>query len=149
MVEKTAWQWILLDGAVPLFGAAALYWFWGFVRYLTSSKKRNFKYSWKEGLDSFGWLYGGLILSVQTIRWTQSFTYLDIILISAAIASVLFLLSAMVYRGEDDQWKPPRSLQVVSILLIVGILCAGWNVRASVRQPPKPAPPKASVKQVQ
>jgi hypothetical protein len=36
----------------------------------------------------------------------------------------------MTNRGENERWKPPKSLELVAILLIIAILTAGYKAHA-------------------
>ena len=128
--NAAAARWLFFDGLLPLLGAGALFLLWGGIRYVTSGNKGTFNYSWKEALDPMAWLYGAAILSAQagsTSAASGNSSILTALCVGAGIVSLLLLLSAMTYRGEDANWEPPRSLEVVAALLIAAILIAGYK----------------------
>jgi peptidoglycan/LPS O-acetylase OafA/YrhL len=132
-VEGQAWQWLVIDGLVPLFGASVLFCLWGVARKATQEKK--VVYAWHEAIDSMGWLYGTAILSIQSISWTR-WTYWNFLLAIAALAAILLLLSAMDHRGEDSNWKPPVRLRWIAIVLTILVLISGYSIRHSGAPPP-------------
>src|SRR4051812_19309499 len=62
------WQWLLLEVALPLFGASLLYVGWGAAFRVAHSKTTPFTFAWKEALDPFGWLYGVAVTAAQSAR---------------------------------------------------------------------------------
>lgn len=131
--DAAAARWLLLEGLLPLLGAGVLFLLWGGIRYVTSSDKSSFSYKWNEALDPMAWLYGAAILSAQagsTSAASGTSSMLTVLCFGAGVVSLLLLLSAMTNRGEDAQWKPPRSLVLVVALLIVAILIAGYKAHA-------------------
>ncbi len=128
--NAAAARWLFFDGLLPLLGAGALFLLWGGIRYVTSSDKNTFNYSWKEALDPMAWLYGAAILSAQagsTSAASGNSSTLTALCVGAGVVSLLLLLSAMTNRGENAQWEPPRSLVAVVALLIAAILIAGYE----------------------
>ena len=63
LLTPQQWRWLLLEGVIPLFGAGILYWLYGLARMATSTS--SIRFVWSEAVDAIGWLYGGLIISVQ------------------------------------------------------------------------------------
>jgi hypothetical protein len=123
-------QWLLTEGALPLFGAGVLYIFLRTAMFLSvpADKKKDFKFSLREALDPMGWLYGAGILSVQlgmkSLANGSQKTLIGAIF-DEGLACLLLLLAAMTNRAESDTWRPPRRLQVAAGLLVVLILFEG------------------------
>ena len=133
MLWNAAGQWVVLQGILPLLGAGALFLLWGAIRWLTISDKSKFAYSWAQARDPMAWLYGAAILSVEagsTSASAGNSSSLTILCFVAGVVCLLLLLSAMTNRGENERWKPPKSLELVAILLIIAILTAGYKAHA-------------------
>lgn len=139
-VSGEAIHWLLVEGLLPLFGASILYWLWGACRRTTwDSSKGVFKFSWKGAFDIMGWLYGATVLSMQAgmASYELHKVILSIVCFSAGVICLLLLLSAMTDRSQnsetkDSEWKPPVSLHVVGIPLILAILFAGFEAHNGV-----------------
>ena len=133
LLRDAAERWLVVEGLLPLLGAGVLFLLWGAMRWVTASDKSKFNYSWKEARDPMAWLYGAAILSVQAGSTSASIGSSSILTISsfaAGVGCLLLLLSAMTNRGEDAKWKPPLSLELVVIVLIIAILTAGYKAHA-------------------
>jgi len=126
-------KWLLSEGLLPLLGAAALFLLWGLVRLLAADRHKPFHYSWKEALDPLGWLYGASILAIQSGARASSSgnESLSLGLYLCAGVCLLLLLAAMTNRGDDPEWKPRPSFQVVVVAFIVAILTAGYAAHFS------------------
>lgn len=128
-----AMHWLLVEGLLPLFGAAALFLLWGAVRYV-SHNGGPFSFSWREAIDPIGWLYVAVLLSAQSAVVAASFNELMAYLCGAcAGVSTLLLLAAMTNKGQTPNWKPPSSFVAVAIVMVFAILVAGYQVHKEDR----------------
>lgn len=130
-------DWLLFGAAVPLFGAAVLFLFWGALRYVVAGDKSKFTYHWPQAFDPLGWLYGGAALAIQAGArgWGHPKTGIaPFFCFVAAAICLLLLIAAMTERGQDKQWIPPKSLIVVSVALVLSIVGAGLAVQFDVLQ---------------
>ncbi|WP_241133631.1 hypothetical protein [Achromobacter insuavis] len=121
-------KWLLLEGIVPLVGAAVLFQVWGFFRYIVSSERADFKHDWRGAIDPLGWLYGGVVIATQAgfrsmaIESTQFYWCFF-----AAVVCLFTLMAAMSERGQKPEWRPAGQLQLFSVILVAMILWAGYN----------------------
>jgi hypothetical protein len=78
-----------------------------------------------------GWLYGAVIISISSgltnTRAHHSFE-LTCLCYAAACVSILFLLAAMVNRGQTTNLKPGALFQIVVVSLVIVILYVGYSV---------------------
>jgi hypothetical protein len=124
-------NWLLFEGILPLIGAGLIYLMWGGFRFLAATNKSQFKYHWAEASDPLGWLYGAVIIAVQSAfkcfsaQKDQSLAWLCV---GGGVACLLLLVAAMTDRGATSTWKPPISLQMFAIVLVGAILYAGLKV---------------------
>jgi hypothetical protein len=129
------YRWLLLEGITPLFGAGFFYVLWGACRYIAAVNKAAFKYHWAEALDPLGWLYGALIVAVQTATKCLSGTSIHESVawwcIAGSVACLFLLLAAMNDRAASPGWKPPLVLQGLAVILVGAILFAGLIVHTA------------------
>lgn len=121
---------------MPLLGAAALYTVLGACTYIVSTSKGTFAFQWSQALDSLGWLYGGAILAMQSGMkgWdVQNVGVLPQTCFAVAFVCLLILIAAMMERGKDPTWQPPKLLKVFSSLLVVAILYAGFETQLIIK----------------
>ena len=133
-------KWLLLEGLIPLLGAAFLYVAWGACRYVVAANKTGFQHDWKAALDPIGWLYGGAVLAAQAgakCVGTGS-PILVSMCFGAAAVCLLILIAAMSERASDAAWQSPPSLRWSAVVLVVGILYAGYTVAETTGQPEPP-----------
>jgi hypothetical protein len=122
--------WLLLEGVLPLMGAAVIYLLWGGFRYVAAMESAQFTYQWAAAADPLGWLYGALIIAVQSA--VKSFSapsrheFLAWACIIGAILCLVLLLAAMTERGAVSEWKPPRRLHRYALALVGVILFFGY-----------------------
>lgn len=130
MFTQAQWDWLLFEGALPLFGAGALYLCWGTVRYISAAAGATQHYDWKEALDAVGWLYGALIIAVQSaVRSAAAAppsTFLKWGCSMGAGFCALLLLSAMNERSQSSGWRPPALLKTITLFAVLGILSGGF-----------------------
>jgi hypothetical protein len=122
--------WLLLEGLLPLVGAAVLYLIWGGFRYICAMEKAQFSYHWAEAADPLGWLYGGVIIASQSAKRCFSAPSEHDILgwscVIGGVVSLLLLTAAMTDRGAASTWKPTSFLRNSSLGLTALILLAGY-----------------------
>jgi hypothetical protein len=124
-----------MEGVLPLLGAAALYTVLGVCTYVVASRG-SFAFQWSEAFDSLGWLYGGAILAMQsgTKGWgTPNSGALPATCFAVSFFCLLILISAMIERGRNPSWQPPRLLKILSTVLVVAILFAGYETQLSMK----------------
>ena len=129
-------KWLVMEGAVPLLGAAALYTVMGVCTYIVSTAKGAFAFQWSQALDSLGWLYGGAILAMQSGMkgWdVKNVGVLPQTCFAVALVSLLILIAAMLERGKDPSWQPPKLLKLLSAVLVVAILYAGFETQLIIK----------------
>jgi hypothetical protein len=131
-VSNMQLKWLFLEGLVPLLGAGILYILWGIFRYLATDNKQSFSYEWWQAADPLGWLYGAVIIAVQSAMkcTTSENNVLLWMCVLGGLSCLLLLMAAMTDRGTKQAWKPPSSLQITAVLLVAAILYAGFQVRA-------------------
>ena len=131
--SSPGWRWLLVEGLLPLAGAGVLYLLWGVCRLIVRNTPRGsapFRYSWGQALDPFGWLYGAIIISVQSALISARASDSTVLTTSCCVgagACVLLLLAAMNERGSDPAWQPSARFQWFAALLVVAILFAGYR----------------------
>lgn len=131
-MENQAVQWLLLEGALPLLGAGILYVLLAFSRWLVSTNKRAFSVRWRPALDSLSWLYGGVIIAVQTGFKGWGLDKAGVLpFVAFIVAGVCFLVTvaAMLERGQTPGWEPPIMMQLFAALMVAGILYAGYETQ--------------------
>ena len=96
MLERIQITWLLWEGLVPLFGASTVYLASGFYKQLASPGS---KFAWSAAADSMGWLYGALIIAVQSaVRFFEAgpqYIYAGIGCIICIFACGMQLLAGM------------------------------------------------------
>lgn len=134
MVMDNATKWLLLEGILPLLGAAILYLLMGLSSYVVSSQGR-FTFHWVQAFDPLGWLYGGTIIAVQAGIKTLSLKepgVLPAACFTVSAVCLLILMAAMTERGKNQGWLPPARLKTFSVLLVIVILCAGYQAQTMI-----------------
>lgn len=129
-------KWLVLEGTLPLLGAAALYSFMGVCQYIVSARGA-FAFQWSQALDSLGWLYGGAILAMQSGMkgWdVENAGIMPHACYAVALVCLLILIAAMIERGKNPQWHPPLLLQLLSATLVAIILFAGFETQLIIKE---------------
>jgi hypothetical protein len=128
-------RWLVLEGLVPLLGAAVLYVAFGVARLLAAGKSSSFKYSWSACVDPLGWLYGVAILGMQA-GWKSYGARVSVdrtaFCFVVAGAALLQLFAAFVSLGEDPAWRPPTYLKVVAAFSVLLVLVAGYRAHSAM-----------------
>jgi hypothetical protein len=129
-MNEPALKWLLVEGLIPILGASCLYMFLGGCRWVAAADKKKFEFDGLRALDPLGWLYGAVIISVQS--GLRSFTitgagFLSIGCFVGAGMCFLLLVAAMNEASAAQGWKPPISLQIGAGLLVGAILFAGFS----------------------
>lgn len=128
-------KWLFLEGILPLLGAATLYTLLGFCTYLVASEG-SFSFQWSQAMDSLGWLYGGVIIAVQSgVKGLDvpNSGALPIACFVVSFMCLLILIAAMTERGRSSTWQPPRLLKIFSSALVVVILIAGFKTQLLIK----------------
>ncbi|WP_350012547.1 hypothetical protein [Pseudomonas asiatica] len=136
MAVEMELKWLVMEGAVPLLGAAVLYTALGICTYIVSTAKGTFAFQWSQALDSLGWLYGGAILAMQSGMkgWdVKNVGVLPQACFAVAVVCLLILIAAMMERGKNPSWQPPKLLKALSALLVVIILYAGFETQLTIK----------------
>lgn len=132
---EQAVKWLLLEGILPLLGATVLYMLWGCLTFIVSNQK-PFAFQWSQAVDSLGWLYGASILGVQAgmrVLGQSNAGVIPYFCFGASAVCLLTLLAAMAERGRDTKWKPPVSMIVLSCILVIVVLAAGFVTQSMAR----------------
>ncbi|MDE1167268.1 MAG: hypothetical protein PW845_18300 [Pseudomonas sp.] len=125
-------SWLLIQGILPLLGAAILYTAMGICSFIVRNGKDSFAFQWTQALDPLGWLYGGSIIAIQSGIKGLSLTDAGILPQSCFAVSVfclLMLITAMTERGRTPTWAPPIRLKLFASALVVIILWAGYETQ--------------------
>lgn len=131
MVMENATKWLLIEGILPLLGAAILYLLMGMSSYVVSSKG-TFNFNWLQAFDPLGWLYGGTIIAVQAGIKAMSLPSPGMLPATCFVVSavcLLILMAAMNERGKHHGWAPPNRLKSFSALLVIVTLYAGYQTQ--------------------
>jgi peptidoglycan/LPS O-acetylase OafA/YrhL len=126
-------KWLIIEGLIPLFGAGVLFLVLGVFLYVATQDKSRFSYTWSGFFDPLGWLYGATILAVQAgVKSSHSPENLTLTFLCFAAGAIclLLLVAAMFLRGGNKTYDPPVTLKVVTVLFVIVILAAGYNVNA-------------------
>jgi hypothetical protein len=144
MIDDAQTNWLLIEGLLPLFGASVVFLLLGVGKKLTTPGR---PYAWKEAVDSLGWLYGALIIAIQA--WSRCVMDADKPQYALGAACVLcailcgtLLFAAMLERGSTPGWAPQAMFKFASVVLVVGVLCAGYRAQAI---PKKASTPTAAL----
>jgi hypothetical protein len=127
------WRWLLLEGLTPLFGAGAIFALWGACKWVATADKQRFGYAWEESLDAMGWLYGALVIAMQSAtrfsNATTPQTFGTAYELLGGVWCLGLLLNGMDKRSQSRRWYPPNSVKVLSIVLSIAILAGGCYAR--------------------
>lgn len=131
-----AWlNWLLIEGIVPLFGASLLYLLFGVAKKIVATGAFNF--AWREACDPIGWLYGTLIISVQSvIRGLPKYEANRGIILACGgggLACAILLVAAMYERGAAStaagaSYSPRWYTSVASAGLTICVLYTGTQI---------------------
>lgn len=131
MFEQTQIAWLLWEGLVPLFGASGVYLASGFYKRLASPGSI---FAWSEAVDSMGWLYGALIIAVQSaVRLFEAgapYFHAGIGCIICVFACGMQLLAGMNERGANRSWQPPKQFKLFAVVIIAMVLVSRYLVRS-------------------
>ncbi|WP_426337096.1 hypothetical protein ACN9MY_07770 [Pseudoduganella sp. R-31] len=94
-------RWLLIEGIAALFGAGGLYLLVGLCFKIAGSTN---PFAWREAFDPLGWLYGAIVIDIQSIVRLMSTSDIHPALTAGCIATAVFccvlLTSAMHLRGS-------------------------------------------------
>jgi hypothetical protein len=132
MLAHTSFTWLLWEGLMPLFGASGVYLASGFYKRLASPGST---YAWGEAVDPMGWLYGALIIAVQSaVRLFEAgapYLYAGIGCTICILACGMQLLAGMNERGADRSWRPSRQFKIAALVTIAIVLVSGYLARST------------------
>ena len=124
-------NWLFIEGLTPVFGASAIFLLYGFCRYLAGANR----ILWREAIDSSGWLYCGLVISIHSAVKCLKAAPLEIPLgisnIFCAIVCGLTLVAAMTERGSNPDWQAPTKLKFGSFTMVVFTIRLGYLAHAA------------------
>ncbi|XLZ73044.1 hypothetical protein ABT364_14025 [Massilia sp. SR12] len=128
-----AMQWLLIEGIAALFGAGGLYLLIGACFKLVDSGP---PFAWRAAIDPMGWLYGAMVIGIQTaVRLLQA-PNANSMLVSICLATTVFccllLFASMHTRGVKANWTPPRRMRLIAALLSISILAIGYFARGGM-----------------
>jgi hypothetical protein len=122
-------RWLLLEGSLPLLGAGLIYLVLGACKYIVNSGSK-FEYDWMGALDPLGWLYGTVVLAIQSALVNAAKERLVVAMVAVALVSFLLLLVAMTERSANQTWKSSKKLQGTALALVVATLWTGYTIRS-------------------
>lgn len=127
MIEPV--RWLLIEGVIALFGAGVLYLALSVCYKIVGNTTA---FSWGEAVDSMGWLYGAMVIGIQSAvrlfrveggtMQIQAYTCVVV-----TVFCCLLLIVAMIQRGGVETWKPPWQLKSFAAVLAVVILYLGYT----------------------
>jgi hypothetical protein len=125
-------KWLVIEGILPMFGAAMLFLIWGIAHSLAQGRRP--RYAWQEStIDSPGWLYGGLLIAIQAgLKCAASKPDQDALVLAScigALAALFLLLAAMHERARNRRWRPPFSLKFSAFIVVILILIVGYKAQ--------------------
>lgn len=121
-------RWLIVEGGVALFGAGVLYLALGACYKIVGNST---PFAWGEAADSMGWLYGALVIGIQSAVRLFSAAGDNMLLeayacVGVTVFSCLLLIVAMVQRGGVATWKPPLLMKAFAAGAAVTILYFGY-----------------------
>jgi hypothetical protein len=117
--------WLLTGGLAPLFGAGILYLLWGVFKKLAAPGS---VYRWRVAADPLGWLYGAILIAVQSAHryFEAGIDLMGLGCIACSIACGMQLLAAMDERGASRNWQPSLMFQLMALFLVGLSLVLGY-----------------------
>lgn len=126
-------RWLLVEGIAALFGAGGLYILVGICFRIAGSAV---PFAWREALDPMGWLYGAVVISIQSaVTLFNAAQYNPAVAANCMVMTTLcclLLVAGMHQRGINRQWTPPRSMKLAAGLLALITLCLGFIARGGI-----------------
>jgi hypothetical protein len=128
MLTQPQFSWLMFEGVVPLFGASLVYLLSGFFKKLAAPGST---FAWKEAVDCMGWLYGALLIAIQSsARFFEAgpaHRYTGVGCIVCGLICGMQLLSAMSERGANSTWQPPVRYKLMAFAVTVIVLWLGYQ----------------------
>jgi len=132
MFKSEQLNWLFIEGLTPVFGAGLIFLLYGFCRYIAGAKK----ILWREAIDSSGWLYGSLVISIHSaVKCLKPDTLeipLGITNILCAIVCGFTLIATMTERGSSPYWQAPMKLKFGSFAMAVFVIMLGYRAHAAL-----------------
>ncbi|HEX5341057.1 MAG TPA: hypothetical protein VFX55_01075 [Duganella sp.] len=127
MTNDAQLNWLLSQGLIPLFGASIVYLIWGVFKKLVAP---GAPYRWREAFDSMGWIYGAIVIVLQSAaRCFEAGSSYRALGISCAVCAMLggmLLLAAMSERGTHGNWQPPVTFKIMALIFVATALTVGY-----------------------
>lgn len=125
-------RWLLVEGIAALFGAGGLYLLVGLCFTIAGS---GVPFAWREAFDPMGWLYGTLVIGIQTsvrlLNAPITRPVLAAICISLTAFCCVQLIAAMHLRGSKAGWAPQNHMKLIAGALAMAILLVGFLSRGT------------------
>jgi len=123
---------LLIEGVAALFGAGGLYLLVGLCFRIAGSPA---PFAWREALAPLGWLYGALVIGIQTTVRLLNSAYSRPILATICIVTTVFccvlLIAAMYLRGSQPGRPPSIWMKSTAGVIAVAILATGFFERGT------------------
>ncbi|MDP3671485.1 MAG: hypothetical protein WA191_19580 [Telluria sp.] len=123
-------RWLMIEGIAALFGAGVLYLLVGVAFKVVGSTT---PFAWREAVDSMGWLYGAMLIAIQSsARFFNAVEPSPLRAVGCIVATgvcCLLLIAAMYLRGATAGWTPPNSMKLVVGMFAIFILVLGYQAR--------------------
>jgi hypothetical protein len=124
---------LFIEGLTPVFGAGLIFLLYGFCRYIAGANR----ILWREAVDSSGWLYCGLVISIHSAVICLKAETLEIPLgvanILCAILCGFTLIAAMTERGSTPRWQAPAKLKICAFCLVAFALALGYLIHGRIK----------------
>jgi len=131
MFESEQLNWLFIEGLTPVFGAGLIFLLYGFCRYIAGANR----IVWREAIDSSGWLYCSLVISIHSAVHCLKLETLGIPLgianILCAIVCGFTLIATMTERGSNPYWQAPVKLKFGSFAIAVFAITPGYYAHAA------------------
>jgi hypothetical protein len=127
-------MWLLTEGLIPLFGAGIVYLIWGWFRKLAAPGN---SYVWRAAIDSMGWLYGAIIIAIQSANRFfgagPDHRAMAIGCVACAIFCGMQLLAGMCERGANPAWQPQATFKIPAIIFVAVTLWFGYSAQIATK----------------
>ena len=123
-------RWLLIEGVAALFGAGRLYLLVGLCFKIAGN---SIPFAWREAVDPMGWLYGAVVIGIQSavriLNGAADHPFIAMLCIAVTVFCCVLLISAMYLRGSNNGWKPQLLMKSVAATAAVFTLAIGYFAR--------------------